>query len=496
MPQKPRQFQSKPGKTGQKFGGPRGRGGSDDKGGSNRPRRDAGGFRDRPARSFDRDESRPARGRSAESADRPKRDFSDRPKRDFGDRPKRDFGDKPYKKRSFGDRDEGRLARRPRDGEDGGYKKRDFGDRPKRDFGDRPKRDFGDRGGEGGFKKREFGDKPRGERRERSFDDRPKRDFGDKPKRDFGDRPKRDFGDRPKRDFGDKKPYRKFEDRGRPPRSDDRFEERTPRSYSRQDPAPETLGKLKSARPSYGAPSGSYLYGVHPVTAALLNPQRKHKRLLCTQKSFEAIAETWSEAQEDGITLPEVVTVEREDIERLLSKDAVHQELLLDTSPLEEVFLDDIINAAKDDAKIIVLDQVTDPHNIGAVLRSTAAFGAIAIIVQTLHAPEVTGTLAKSASGAVEHVPIVREVNLSRALEKLKEAGFFCLGLDERGKQTLAETRNDVKTVLVLGAEGAGLRRLVAENCDALVKLPTSGPIASLNVSNAAAIALYELVRK
>ncbi|MCK5519402.1 MAG: 23S rRNA (guanosine(2251)-2'-O)-methyltransferase RlmB, partial [Alphaproteobacteria bacterium] len=179
----------------------------------------------------------------------------------------------------------------------------------------------------------------------------------------------------------------------------------------------------------------------------------------------------------------------------LLPRDAVHQDILLDCKPLEETLLIDLLLTVPDDAKILVLDQVTDPHNIGAILRSAAAFGAVAVVMQKIHAPEITGTLAKAASGAVEHVPLLREVNLSRSLEQLREAGFFCIGFDEKGKQPLSKINLTGKTALVLGAEGSGLRRLVAKNCDELVKLQTQGRISSLNVSNAAAVALYELIR-
>jgi 23S rRNA (guanosine2251-2'-O)-methyltransferase len=259
----------------------------------------------------------------------------------------------------------------------------------------------------------------------------------------------------------------------------------------------ETQQKLKSQRQNYGAPSSAFLYGVHAVTEALLNPKRLHQRLLCTSRGFESMKAVLQQAVENGIKVPEVITVEKEDIERLLPREAVHQDILLDCQPLEEIFLGDILISAPENATILVLDQVTDPHNVGAILRSAASFGAVAVVAQRLHSPDITGMIAKAASGGVEHVPFVREVNLSRALEQLKDAGFFCIGLDEDGKKTLSELKmTGTKVAIVLGAEGDGLRRLVAENCDELVRLPTQGRIASLNVSNAAAVALYEMARK
>ncbi len=258
----------------------------------------------------------------------------------------------------------------------------------------------------------------------------------------------------------------------------------------------DTQRKLKADR-SFGTPSSAFLYGAHAVNAALQNPRRLMQRLLVTKSGLAHVQEAYDLARNTGIKVPEPQLVEAYDLERLLPRDAVHQGVLLDTQPLEETFLADILIGAGENARIVVLDQVTDPHNVGAILRSAAAFGASAVVVQKLHAPDVTGTLAKSASGAVEHVPLVRETNLTRALEQLKEAGFFCIGLDERGKQTVAEAAGSGgKIALVLGAEGDGLRRLVSETCDTLAKLPTQGAIASLNVSNAAAVALYELVRK
>jgi 23S rRNA (guanosine2251-2'-O)-methyltransferase len=161
------------------------------------------------------------------------------------------------------------------------------------------------------------------------------------------------------------------------------------------------------------------------------------------------------------------------------------------------VLVEDLIERAgtRDPAIILALDQVSDPHNVGAVLRSAAAFGALGALVPERHAPDMSGTLAKSASGAVEHVPLVRVVNLARSLDLLKKAGFWTVGLDGAAERTLASHRLSGKIVLVMGSEGDGLRRLTRETCDLMARLPTSGPIASLNVSNAAAIALYELVR-
>ncbi len=499
MSQKENKFQSKSknfaGGRGGKSGG-KSFGKSSD--GAGRGRKPAG-------RSFgkkfegDRDERRPRREGSDFKPRRPREDGDFKPRRPREDgefRPKREFTDRKPR------RDDGDFKpRRPR--EDGEF-------RPKREFGDRKPR-------EGGFgarrPRRDDGDfKPRRPREDGEF--RPKREFSDrKPRRDDGDfkprRPREDGDSRPRRDssFGERKPRRSFDDRGP---SAQRYGERSggprksaPRTrdrdtYETREPfeaSDDTRRKLKSERASYGAPSPAYLYGHHAVRAALTNPERHIQRLVVTEGGFAEIKEAYDEALAAGIRRPEPTFVEKEDIDRLLPRDAVHQDVMIDPKPLEDVFLVDILNALEEDAKIIVLDQVTDPHNVGAILRTAAAFGAAAVVVQKLHAPEITGTLAKIASGAVEYVPLVREVNLSRVLEQLKEAGFTCIGLDERGKVTIAKAAVKGRVALVMGAEGDGLRRLVAENCDVLAQLPTQGPIASLNVSNAAAVALYEVIR-
>jgi 23S rRNA (guanosine2251-2'-O)-methyltransferase len=174
----------------------------------------------------------------------------------------------------------------------------------------------------------------------------------------------------------------------------------------------------------------------------------------------------------------------------------VHQGVVLEAAPLHEPSLHDIIAGDNPPDLLIMLDQVTDPHNVGAILRSAAAFGAGAVIMTERNAPGLTGVLAKAASGATEHVPQIHVVNLARVLDELQEAGYWRVGLAEEGAKELSALDLSGRTVLVLGAEGEGLRQLTRKKCDELAKLPTSGPIGSLNVSNAAAVGLYEARRQ
>jgi 23S rRNA (guanosine2251-2'-O)-methyltransferase len=211
----------------------------------------------------------------------------------------------------------------------------------------------------------------------------------------------------------------------------------------------------------------------------------------------ELVAAARAERRGDGEAIR---VMDRNGFAALLGQDAVHQGLALEVEPLEAADLDDVLRAVRAmspgaaRAVIVVLDQVNDPQNVGAVLRAAAAFGACGVIVAAHGAPPVTGALAKAASGALELVPLIEEVNLARALDRLKEAGFWCCGLDERAPQLLAEFDLGPRVALVLGAEGTGVRRLVRERCDHLARVPTSAAMPSLNVSTAAAIALYDIV--
>ncbi len=234
------------------------------------------------------------------------------------------------------------------------------------------------------------------------------------------------------------------------------------------------------------ANNNEWLYGTHPVHEALKNPRRTLHRLIATSKAADALPP----GATDRIR-PELAT--SDEIAELLPERAVHQGLTLHAAPLPDLDLEDVM-APFDETEappLLFLDQVSDPHNVGAILRTASAFGAAAVIVQDRHAPQVTGTLAKSASGAVEHIPLIRVTNLSRALEAAADAGYFRLGLAGEADEVLGTQNLSDKIALVLGAEGPGLRRLTREKCDLLVKLPTHEPISSLNVSNAAAVALF-----
>lgn len=249
-----------------------------------------------------------------------------------------------------------------------------------------------------------------------------------------------------------------------------------------------------------GGPDGAvWLYGSHAVLAALANPARRIRRILLTEAAArahgDAIAALPDRKGLDRAGGPRAETMDRIEIETLLPPGAVHQGIALLADPLDPPALGDILDRAGPQALLVVLDRVTDPQNAGAVLRSAAAFGACAVIVPKDHAPPVTGALAKAASGALEFVPPIPVTNLARALEAIKQAGFWCLGLDSEGPDTLVGAHDTGRAALVLGAEGAGLRRLTRESCDGLYRLPTVPPIASLNVSNAAAVGLYELAR-
>ncbi len=255
--------------------------------------------------------------------------------------------------------------------------------------------------------------------------------------------------------------------------------------------------KPQRAPASRGPRPGLMLWGIHPVLAALANPERTCHRLMATAETARAHAGELDRLAK-ARRLPSLETVSRADLDQFLPAGAVHQGMAVTADPLPPLDIADLVDSAegRDHAVIMVLDQVTDPHNVGAVLRSAAAFGAIGVVMQDRNAPDETGTLAKSASGALERMPLVKTVNLARALEELKEAGFWIAGMAGEATQTLAEAKLSGKIALVMGSEGEGLRRLTRDHCDYLVKLPQTDLVESLNVSNAAAVALYELNRR
>jgi 23S rRNA (guanosine2251-2'-O)-methyltransferase len=281
-----------------------------------------------------------------------------------------------------------------------------------------------------------------------------------------------------KRDFGKSRRPAPTKNRGKP--------EKKPAVL-----APRPDGS--QARPSGDRPpaagSGQWLYGLHAVEAALANPRRRLGRACLTPRAAELIGEKL-------LNRVRVDVMEPGAIDKLLPAGAVHQGAALEAWPLKNRDLEGILAESSGTRRVVlVLDQLTDPHNVGAILRTAAAFGVIAVVVQDRNAPPQSGTLAKAASGALDLIPYVEVVNIARTLDQLAEKGFWRIALAGDGEQSIADAVPAGDVALVLGSEGAGIRRLVREHCEAAAFIPIAKTMESLNVSNAAAVALYELSR-
>jgi len=241
-------------------------------------------------------------------------------------------------------------------------------------------------------------------------------------------------------------------------------------------------------RPSQTQGNRPRFWGRHAVAAALANPERTVRKVWGTREVLSQLS------------LPSAMPVlqaEVTDLARLVPADAPHQGVVIEVDPLEDVWLGDLLAQGEGERRpLLVLDQVTDPQNVGAILRSAAAFDALGIVTQDRHAPPESGTVARAASGALEAVPWVRVVNLARALDEIAEGGFWRIGLTGHAPRTLGEALGPQRTALVLGAEGEGMRHNTEAHCDELARLPIGGKVESLNVSNAAAVALYAVATR
>jgi 23S rRNA (guanosine2251-2'-O)-methyltransferase len=285
----------------------------------------------------------------------------------------------------------------------------------------------------------------------------------------------------------DRRPDRRDDDMRRDKRAEHghghgRPAESGERTWRRDKPRQDRPSKKKAWRPPARDRDGPViLYGWHSVKAALENPARRFHRLLATENAIHRLADA-------GIILPIApITTDGHDIEALVGPDAVHQGILAEADPLDAPAIEDL----EPQRLVLVLDQITDPHNVGAIMRSAAAFGVEAVITTARHSPEATGVLAKAASAALEHVPLIAVPNLARALDALKEKNVFVVGLDSSGDSDLATVPLRGPLALVVGAEGKGLRQLTRTHCDAVARIALPGRIKSLNVSNATALALY-----
>ena len=248
------------------------------------------------------------------------------------------------------------------------------------------------------------------------------------------------------------------------------------KSRSKQSPSKSTSDQSKS--------QDTFIYGLHSVQEAIKNSNRKIIRLRTTRNALSKV-----ESATKNRNIPTEI-LEPRDLDKILGQGVVHQGVLLEAQPLDIKDISDL-NAA---SPALVLDQITDPHNVGAIIRSAAAFGVSGLIMTYRHSPPLSGVLAKTASGGLEHVPICLVSNLSRALEDLGQAGYWRLGLDSEAEGGYLEDKNLSGAIaLVLGAEGKGLRRLTREHCDEMVQIKTANTLASLNVSNAAAVALHSV---
>lgn len=256
------------------------------------------------------------------------------------------------------------------------------------------------------------------------------------------------------------------------------------RPEARRDGRPARPRHDEGDRPALRA-SQPLLYGMHAVVEALGNPHRKLGRLFITENALARLKEVVGEPRRPP------VLVRGDELDRLLPQGAVHQGIAVEAEPLPVLDIDDL----PDNGLVLVLDQITDPHNVGAIIRTAAAFAVDAIVLTERHSPDMAGVLAKTASGGLEHVPLIIVSNLAQALMKLGDRAYWRIGLDSEGPAPLGELARTRPLALVLGAEGKGLRRLTRERCDAMARLDMPGAIKSLNVSNACAIALYAVTR-
>jgi 23S rRNA (guanosine2251-2'-O)-methyltransferase len=234
-----------------------------------------------------------------------------------------------------------------------------------------------------------------------------------------------------------------------------------------------------------------WICGKHSVKAALLNSKRQCYNLLATSNSIKELIGLYENHKNLRISI-----VDSKIIADKFAKNTVHQNFALEVAPMQAIDLNDIIENPGQNSCIIALDQITDPHNIGAIIRSAAAFSATCVLATINNAPGETSTIAKSASGALEIVPFIKITNLVSSLKDLKNAGYWIIGLDGEAKETLHQMKLEGKIVFVMGAEGSGMRRLTRQTCDFMARLPINGAVESLNVSNASAITLYEYFRQ